>query len=96
MREVIRRIQTAEIKGLNGNTKQYLTMKFKRINVKLDDIFDDNAFAAMTSRLTTKDRRNQAISHAYPLIVNNYAARAMNLAYEMGEKRVTEEVVMAL
>ena len=71
MREVIRRIQTAEIKGLNGNTKQYLTMKFKRINVKLEDIFDDSAFAAMSSRLTTKDRRNQAISHAYPLIVNN-------------------------
>lgn len=96
MREVIRRIQTAEIKGLNGNTRDYLNMKFKRLNVKVDDIFDDGAFAALSRRLTTKDRQNKNISHAYPLMVNNYAARAMNLAYEMGEKKVTEEVVMAL
>ena len=60
------------------------------------DIFEDNAFAALSRRLTTQDRRNQNISHAYPLIVNNYAARCMNLAYEMGEKKVTEAVVMAV
>lgn len=96
MREVIRRIQTAEIKGLNGNTRDYLSMKFKRLNVKVEDIFDDGAFVALSRRLTTKDRQNKNISHAYPLMVNNYAARAMNLAYEMGEKKVTEEVVMAL
>lgn len=96
MREVIRRIQTAEIKGLNGNTRDYLSLKLKRINVKVDDIFDEGAFAALARRLTTQDRRNKTISHAYPLVVNNYAARAMNLAYEMGEKKVTEEVIMAL
>lgn len=96
MREVIRRIQTAEIKGLNGSTKDYLKIKFKRINAKIEDIFDDAAFAALGRRLTTKDRRDKTISHAYPLIVNNYAAKAMNLAYEMGEKKVTEAVVMAV
>lgn len=96
MREVIRRIQTAEIKGLNGNTKDYLAMKLKRINVKVDDIFEEGAFKAMSLRLTTKDAHSKSISHAYPLMINNYAARAMNLAYEMGEKKVTEAVVMAL
>ncbi len=96
MREVIRRIQTAEIKGLNGSTKDYLKIKFKRINAKIEDIFDDAAFAALGRRLTTKDRRDKTISHAYPLIVNNYAAKAMNLAYEMGEKKVTEAVIMAV
>lgn len=96
MREVIRRIQTAEIKGLNGSTKDYLKIKFKRINAKIEDIFDDAAFSALGRRLTTKDRRDKTISHAYPLIVNNYAAKAMNLAYEMGEKKVTEAVIMAV
>ena len=96
MREVIRRIQKAEIRGLNGNTKDYLRLKFKRINIKIEDIFDDSAFPALAKRLTTKDRREKAISHAYPLVVNNYAARCMNLAYEMGEKKVTEAVVMAI
>ncbi|MFA5754253.1 MAG: AAA family ATPase, partial [Patescibacteria group bacterium] len=96
MREVIRRIQTCEIRGLNGNTKDYLRMKFKRLNIKIEDIFDDGAFKALADRLTTKDRRNKAISHAYPLVVNNYAARAMNMAFEMGEKKVTADVVMAV
>ncbi len=96
MREVIRRIQKAEIKGFNGNTKEYLKLKFKRINIKIEDIFDDNAFPALSKRLTTKDRRDKSISHAYPLVVNNYAARAMNMAFEMGEKKVTAEVIMAI
>jgi type II secretory pathway predicted ATPase ExeA len=96
MREVIRRIQKAEIRGLNGNTKDYLRLKFKRINIKIEDIFDDSAFPALSKRLTTKDRRDKAISHAYPLVVNNYAARAMNLAFEMGEKKVTADVIMAI
>lgn len=96
MREVIRRIQKAEIKGLNGNTKEYLKLKFKRINIKIEDIFEDNAFNALSKRLTTEDRRNKKISHAYPLVINNYAARAMNLAFEMGFKKVNEEVIMAM
>jgi len=93
MREVIRRIQTAEIRGLNGNIKHYLALKFKRIGAKVEDIFTDEALNALARRLTTQDRQNKTISHAYPLIVNNYTARAMNEAYEMGEKRVTEEVI---
>jgi type II secretory pathway predicted ATPase ExeA len=96
MREVIRRIQTAEIKGLNGNIKAYLTMKFKRIGANVADIFDDGAFEALGRRLKTQDRHNRNISHAYPLTVNNYAARAMNMAYEMGEPKVTAAVIMAI
>jgi type II secretory pathway predicted ATPase ExeA len=96
MREVIRRIQKAEIRGLNGNTKEYLKLKFKRLNVKIEDIFDDSAFPALAKRLTTKDRRDKSISHAYPLVINNFAARAMNMAYEMGEKKVTADVIMAI
>lgn len=96
MREVIRRVQVAEIRGLNGHLKDYLTLKFKRLNMKVDDIFDDKSLAALSKRLSTQDRNNKVISHAYPLMVNNMAIRAMNLACDMGEKRVTEEVVNAI
>lgn len=96
MREVIRRIQIAEIKGLNGNIKDYLTLKIKRVGADIDKIFDESAFNALARRLTSPDRQNKIISHAYPLLVNNYAAKAMNIAYEMGEEKVTEEVVMAI
>jgi type II secretory pathway predicted ATPase ExeA len=93
MREVIRRIQVAEIKGLNGNIRDYLALKFRRVNAKLDDIFEDGALQYIAARLTKEDRHQRKLSYAYPLVVNNLAARAMNRAYEMGEEKVTEDVV---
>lgn len=97
MREVIRRVQTAEIKGLNGHLSEYLSLKFKRIGKPIEEIFAEDAFAALSQRLTstTKDGRGK-ISHAYPLLVNNYTARALNMAHEMGEPRITADVVMAV
>lgn len=96
LREVIRRIQVAEIRGLNGNMKAYLALKFKRINVKIEDIIDDAAITALARRLTSVDRRERPISHAYPLTIHSYMAAAMNIAFEMGEPHVTENAVMAI
>jgi len=96
LREVIRRVQIAEISGLNGHIKEYLNLKFKRVGSEMDKIFDNGALGALAKRLTSKDRQNKTISHAYPLLVNNYAAKAMNLATDMGEAKVTEEVVMSI
>jgi type II secretory pathway predicted ATPase ExeA len=97
MREVIRRVQVAEIKGLNGNLEAYLSVKFKRVGKVVEDIFAADAFDALSQRLTSTSRDGKAkISHAYPLLVNNYVARAMNLAHEMGEPRISADVVMAL
>lgn len=96
LREVIRRVQVAEIRGLNGNVKDYLALKFKRVGAKIDDIMDDEAIAALGRRLTVRDRRDKTISHAYPLTIHSYVAAAMNYAYETGEARVTEAAVMAI
>ena len=97
MREVIRRVQVAEIKGLNGNLKEYLAVKFKRVGKNLADLFDADAYDALAKRLTATGRDGKsAISHAYPLLVNNYTARAMNLAHEMGEPKISSDVIMAI
>lgn len=97
MREVIRRVQIAEIKGLNGDIKEYLLFKFKRINADAAKVFTDGAIEALGKRMMTKDSRTgKSISHAFPGLVNNYAAKTMNLAYEMGEKMVSEAVVLAI
>lgn len=97
MREVIRRVQVAEIKGLNGHLQDYLSVKFKRVGKTADDIFSEDAFDALGRRLTSTSRDGkEKISHAYPLLVNNYVARAMNLAFEMGEAKITADVVMAI
>jgi type II secretory pathway predicted ATPase ExeA len=97
MREVIRRVQVAEIKGLNGHLQEYINLKFKRLGKSATEVFSAEAIEALGKRLTSTSRDGKGkISHAYPLLVNNYAARAMNLAYEMGEERVTDDVVMAI
>jgi len=96
MREVIRRCQVAEIQGLNGHIMDYLALKFKRVGSDLKEIFHNGSIDALAKRLTSKDRQNRNISHAFPLLVNNYAARAMNLAFELGEAKVTEEVINAM
>ena len=94
MREVIRRCQVAEIKGLNGSIKPYLEKKFGRLKADLKNIIDDEAIKELSKRLTTTDRNSKSISHAFPLSVNNYMSRAMNLAYEMGEEKITAEIMM--
>ncbi len=96
MREVIRRCQVAYIRGLNGNMKDYLTLKFKRINVELKNVITDEAIKALSNRLMDKDQRGKRISNAYPLTVNNHIIRAMNSACEMGEPKVTEDVINAI
>ena len=97
MREVIRRVQTAEIKGLNGNMKEYLAVKFKRVGKAVAEIFENDAYEALSTRMTSTSRDGRSkVSHAYPLLVNNYTARAMNMAYEMGESKISADVIMAL
>ena len=97
MREVIRRVQVAEIRGLNGHLKEYLAVKFKRVGREATEIFADDAYEAMSKRLTSVSRDGKGkVSHAYPLTVNNHVARALNLAQEMGEERVTAEVIEAI
>jgi type II secretory pathway predicted ATPase ExeA len=93
MREVTRRCQVAYIRGLNGNMKDYLALKFKRVNVELKSVITDDAIAALSKRLTEKDGRGKTVSNAYPLTVNNYVIRAMNLACDMGEAKVTADVI---
>lgn len=95
MREVTRRVTCAEIAGLNGDLTRYVAHKFNRINRKAGEIFAEDAFSAMEQRLKDK-MGSRVISRTYPLTVNNLAARAMNLAAEMGEERVTAEVVMGI
>lgn len=96
IREVIRRIQIVEIKGLDNNLRDYLAFKFKRIGAKVEDIFEESAFEALAKRLTVEDYKKRKISHAYPGLVNSYVTRAMNLVCEVGETKVTEGVIYGI
>lgn len=96
MREVIRRIQIAEISGLGSSLRDYFVFKFKRINVKLESIVTDEAIEELSKRLTIEGVGKQKISQAYPGLVENYLIRAMNVAFELGEPRVTGEIFQSI
>lgn len=96
LREVIQRVQIAEIRGLNGNLHPYLDFKFKRIGASVDQIFDAGAIAALSRRLTVDDGKGRKVSQAYPGLVNLCVVRAINMAFEMGYEQVTEEVIDAV
>lgn len=92
-REVIRRIEIAELLPLDTHLEPYLQLKFKRIGRELDDIFARDAFDAIRTRLTLARRPGEVISLLYPLVVNNAVTRALNLAAEAGAPKVTADVV---
>lgn len=97
LRELIRRTQLVKIGGLNGDLRSYLTHKFKRVGADIDKIITDDAIKALSARLTAAGHDGKSkISHAYPLLVNNWITRAINTAHEYGEPIVTEEIINAL
>ncbi|PKN16537.1 MAG: AAA family ATPase [Deltaproteobacteria bacterium HGW-Deltaproteobacteria-23] len=96
MREVIRRVQIAEIKGIDEDLRAFIEFKFKRIGAKIESIITEDGIEALKQRLIIKDSNNQPISQAFPGLIENYIIRAMNLAFEFGESKVTAEVINAI
>ena len=93
-REVIRRIEVAELLPLNKDLEAYLNLKFNKINVNVDDVIDIDAYDAIRQRLTFKQRQQgQPIDMTYPLVVNNVITKAMNQAAELGEALILAELI---
>lgn len=88
-REVIRRMEVAELMPLDGELENYLRLKFKRVGTDLGAIFDAQAFDAMRARMTH-------LGGVYPLSTNNLVRRAMNAAADLGEPRVTADLIKEL
>ena len=97
LREVIRRVTAAEITGLSErDVARYLAHKFERVNVKSEAVFAEDAFSAISRRLTRFNGNGRTTSSAYPLTINNLAAKAMNMAAASGFANVPAGLVMDL
>ena len=97
-REVIRRMEVLELSPL-GNGKEiadYLNIKFKRLGKKRESIIDNSGCEALAAKLRKQTRTEIIYSIAYPLLINNWMRRAMNLAAELGAAVVDAEVVNSL
>jgi type II secretory pathway predicted ATPase ExeA len=97
-REVIRRMELVELDPLGSGEeiKQYLELKFGRIGLDRGAIVNDAGCEALAARLRRQTRQNVVYSVAYPLLVNNWTRRALNLAAELGAKVVDADVVNGL
>ena len=96
-REIIRRMEILELEPLDGKEiVKYLDIKFKRLDRERKDIFTDEACAALGRKLLRHARNDVVYSVAYPLLINNWARKAMNLAASMKVKIVDADVVNSL
>jgi type II secretory pathway predicted ATPase ExeA len=93
-REVIRRIEIAELPPLDKHLREYLDFKIRRSSPdrSIDDIFDASGIDAIRTRLTHWDGR-RTLSMLYPLSINNLATRAINAAAANGVPRVDGAIV---
>jgi type II secretory pathway predicted ATPase ExeA len=96
-REIIRRMEILELEPMDGKEiAHYLDIKFKRLNKNRQEVFTDDACTALGRKLLRQARNDVVYSVAYPLLVNNWARRAMNLAASMKVKIVDADVVNSL
>lgn len=93
-REFIRRCEVAWLKPLNGNLEEYIGLKFKRVGLDLNALFERDAFDAIRQRLTRKrPGRDDVESHLFPLVVNNLVIKCLNQAAEIGLPKVNADLV---
>ena len=97
-REVIRRMEVLELEPLADGKEiaAYLDIKFNRLSRQRKEIITDDACAALSRRLLVQARNDMVYSVAYPLLINNWVRKAMNLAASMKVKTVDGQVVDSL
>lgn len=96
-REVIRRIEIAELLPLDGNVEDYLALKFKRVGKASADIFAKDSYDAIRARLTkVQSGSREVYSQLYPLGVNTLVTKAMNRAAKLGAPLISADLVREL
>jgi type II secretory pathway predicted ATPase ExeA len=97
-REVIRRIEVVELDPLANGREigDYLSLKFRRLDLDRKTIISDEGCEALAARLRRKTREDVVYSVAFPLLINNWTRRALNMAADLGADQVDAEVVNAL
>ena len=98
-REVIRRMEVLELSPLGSgkDIAAYLDVKFARLKKERKSVITDEGCEALALKLRRQTRSQQLVySIAYPLLVNNWMRRAMNLAAELGSQIVDADIVNSL
>jgi type II secretory pathway predicted ATPase ExeA len=85
LREVIQRIPLVTVGPMSGQTAAYVASRLEWFGLQVEDVFEDGALEWLESYL-------QPRGWQYPLLVNNAATAAMNIAVARGlRSRVAED-----
>lgn len=93
VREVVQRCEVVSLEPLDQSIDDYVRFKFQRVSANCSTVFEESAFTAIQNKLTLTGQNRQRHSLLYPLAINNLAVASMNLAVELGESKVTADVV---
>ncbi|QPF74210.1 AAA family ATPase [Roseateles sp. DAIF2] len=96
VREVMQRLEIVRLDPLDGELEGYLSHKFARFNLKIEDVLAPEAIDAIRARLIhlpRGGRQQDARSICYPLVVNNLICRAMNAAARAAWPKVDAQVI---
>lgn len=92
VREVAQRIEIAQLQPISrGELEQHLTFRVGRAGKQLGELIDQGGIQAIVERLGSSGR--DGASQLYPLAIGNLFNAALNLAVEIGESRITADVV---
>jgi type II secretory pathway predicted ATPase ExeA len=97
-REVIRRMEVLELLplGTGAEVAAYLNIKFSRLGKKRKEVINDGGCEALAAKLRRQTKNGVVYSVAWPLLINNWCRKAMNLAAELGADLVDADVVNSL
>ena len=95
VREVMQRCEIVELGPLDSDLEGYLRHKFARFDLKLEQVFEPDAFDAIRARLiyTPRGQPKAAVSTCYPLAVHNLVARCANAAAAAGWPKIDAQCV---
>ena len=96
VREIVQRCEQITIEPLDNDVEAYLQLKFQRVGLVLDKVFEPDAMDAIRARLIHTahgHRTNEVVSICYPQVVNNLVCRALNAAAAVGFPKVDAQVI---
>lgn len=92
VREVAQRIEIAQLQPITvGDLEAHLAFRCKHAGKQLDELIDASGIHAITERLGSSGK--DGTSQLYPLAIGNLFNAALNLAADIGESRITADVV---
>jgi len=98
VREFTWRCNQIEMRPLGLDVANYIRHKFERGGSNADDYFDEEAFQAIRKKCSGKIRQGlgfgaQEMDMSFPLHVNSWLSKTMNMATQIGEKKITKTMI---